>query len=742
MRLQWRLLAAVFLLVATWIFTVGPPSALQEALELVDASSPHPPIGQYRVHEQYAGVSTGSQGDVSPDDQMYLPPMYTSLYLHLLPCVGIATRPVPPPRPLPRNPRFVLLVDSWERQQTGTKTVESLASIVEQYGLVFVAPHVRMSNIQGIPGWTQWRSPHALDGFTPAKWLLPMSEYYDVPYSAGHLPMVSYEDFVARSNSTITTALMLDWEKNSCKGGRPEWYPAYGASMQALQMKCFDGHFPAKSLTPQIVDDWFALGNGVALAEAEGRPPPPVPSVAMLNWRKHTFGPDFWFMDLWKGKCRFRWNAKWNRTAVEFAQRELPRRYVAIKIRSGDWLRHYWRPKSRDEVQVCFDHIAQAAQYYLKHLGHSPDTPVFMATEWPNPPESKYHYATVSYLTAAFNSLHRAVRIVSYTNNAYDIGIVTLVQFHVLLNAAVVVGLEDTMLQLVRQYNPRLPLALVGSQSGRKCDNWNPPPAGGRPPPRFLYLVQARKLDEVLQISDDSEMLCLTFGERSPYCDYRPHTTWTSGRNHLWKRAIRLPRRYEYYIFMDDDVHLTTPKGFEAMLLKYRPAIAAPGSAVHFPSDFKDKNTEALRIGTFDAMCNAYHQDVFFHSLVLPYYDGMDSFTWWASQLYAIYLAHIFHPDEVYGFQLLPTTNSRREGTYPQRWDLPAMNKPFLDECIPEADPRRPLWKGFVQVAVRQATAAPGTRRHLLPKETLDEYLNRDTPWWRKVKQIRDEAFA
>ena len=48
-----------------------------------------------------------------------------------------------------------------------------------------------------------------------------MSEYYDVPYSAGHLPMVSYEDFVARSNSTLTTALMLDWEKNQCKGTPP-----------------------------------------------------------------------------------------------------------------------------------------------------------------------------------------------------------------------------------------------------------------------------------------------------------------------------------------------------------------------------------------------------------------------------------------------------------------------------------------------------------------------------------------
>lgn len=45
----------------------------------------------------------------------------------------------------------------------------------------------------------------------------------------------------------------------------------------------------------------------------------------------------------------------------------------------------------------------------------------------------------------------------------------------------------------------------------------------------------------------------------------------------------RLRRRYEYYIFLDDDVFLVTPQRFEAMLMKWRPAVGIPGWAVHYP---------------------------------------------------------------------------------------------------------------------------------------------------------------
>eukprot|EP00668_Euglena_longa_P015653 GGOE01019776.1.p1 GENE.GGOE01019776.1~~GGOE01019776.1.p1 ORF type:complete len:766 (+),score=216.23 GGOE01019776.1:53-2350(+) len=673
-----------------------------------------------------------------PISRMYFPSTYASLALHNLPCVGLRDRPVLLPKPLPTNPRFVLLVDSWERQQTGTKTVENAASIVAKFGLVFVMPHVRMSNIQGIPGWTQWRSTHALDGFTAAKYLLPMSEYYDVDYSRGHLPMITFEEFLALSNQTITTALMMDWENNKCQGNRPEWFPANNARIQALQLYCMKPDFPSAQLSQALIDEWFTLGKGTPLPEAAGRPPPPVPSVAFLNWRKHSFGPHVWASDLWRGQCRFRWNPRWNATAVAWAREHLPAQYVAIKIRSGDYFRHYWLPKRREDVQTCFDHMAEAAKYYLAEMGLPPDAPVYLSTEWPNPPESRWHYASVAMVTAGFNTLHRDLNLVTYRNKDLDIGIVTIISFNLLLNAAIVIGLEDTMLGLVRQYNPSVPLAVVGSQSGRKCDNWKPPQKRTGPP-AFLYLVQGKKFMEALHFSENSDVLCLTWGEQVSFCDFQPKTTWTSGRNYLWKKAVRLPRKYEYYIFMDDDAYTTSYQSFEDLLLKWRPAVGVPGGAIHLPEGWT-QNAEALQITSFDAMLNAYHRDVVFNSLVLPYYDGMDQFSWWTSQLYAIYLSVIFHRDEVYGFPEIGVANTFR-GKYQQQWDITVMNKPFIESCMTNETFRRDNWKGFVSEAVIVKQPLSVNRSHALPQALLDSYLNQSTPYWARIREVRAEAF-
>ena len=135
-------------------------------------------------------------------------------------CSGIARRPVGPPKPIPPNPRYLLIADAWERQQTGTIGVEAVGEIVSRFGLVLVEPFVRMSNIQGIPGWLQYRSTQALDGFTVAEDMLPMSAYYDVAYTRQFIPMVTFEEFLKISKSTITTYLMIDWDNDGCKNNR------------------------------------------------------------------------------------------------------------------------------------------------------------------------------------------------------------------------------------------------------------------------------------------------------------------------------------------------------------------------------------------------------------------------------------------------------------------------------------------------------------------------------------------
>jgi hypothetical protein len=43
---------------------------------------------------------------------------------------------------------------------------------------------------------------------------------------------------------------------------------------------------------------------------------------------------------------------------------------------------------------------------------------------------------------------------------------------------------------------------------------------------------------------------------------YRPHTSWNTGRNALLREAIKCPRNYTYFIFMDGDVKLVESKDF------------------------------------------------------------------------------------------------------------------------------------------------------------------------------------
>lgn len=48
---------------------------------------------------------------------------------------------------------------------------------------------------------------------------------------------------------------------------------------------------------------------------------------------------------------------------------------------------------------------------------------MFLATEWPDPPEGRWNYAVTAMLTEAFNKFHQQLNLVTYTNGAYDIGV-------------------------------------------------------------------------------------------------------------------------------------------------------------------------------------------------------------------------------------------------------------------------------------------------------------------------------
>ena len=119
--------------------------------------------------------------------------------------------------------------------------------------------------------------------------------------------------------------------------------------------------------------------------------------------------------------------------------------------------------------------IIAATRYYLSQLDLPQDAPVFLATEWPDPPEGRWHYNTTAWLTEAFNTLYKSVNTVVYKNSSFDIGIVTLIDFYILLNSAVVIAIEDTMMQLVHQYKPELPLAIMAPMGPMQCRPFTPP---------------------------------------------------------------------------------------------------------------------------------------------------------------------------------------------------------------------------------------------------------------------------
>ena len=95
---------------------------------------------------------------------------------------------------------------------------------------------------------------------------------------------------------------------------RPEWWPAYGAEVQATQVVCIKGDFPADQLKKETVDLWFKPGVGAPLPEAEGRPPANLSSIIVANWRKHALGPNVWYDGLWRGvRHRVRPVPQWGR---------------------------------------------------------------------------------------------------------------------------------------------------------------------------------------------------------------------------------------------------------------------------------------------------------------------------------------------------------------------------------------------------------------------------------------------
>lgn len=199
---------------------------------------------------------------------------------------------------------------------------------------------------------------------------------------------------------------------------------------------------------------------------------------------------------------------------------------------------------------------------------------------------------------------------------------------------------------------------------------------------KFVYLTQVKRdLPEHLEQleSADSDVIFISWKEKSsdPRAIFAPNSTWTFGRNRLYKEVQNT--NYEYYIFLDGDVELTHQKVyhgyrsvadanpwrlFEKYLLEFRPAVGVPDYRWHLAGGwknygYKDYGQEIQTLRFFDAALTAFHRDAF--NVLMPYYDGLEPESECYSQQLLSHLASVLYKGYVLQFNALLSINHCRD---------------------------------------------------------------------------------
>ena len=192
----------------------------------------------------------------------------------------------------------------------------------------------------------------------------------------------------------------------------------------------------------------------------------------------------------------------------------------------------------------------------------------------------------------------------------------------------------------------------------------------------FVYLTQTEKcLPEYLKSLDSignatacqCDVLVLSFkdncGDTSlPHVRYifNSSTTWTLGRNLLYRTIMEREQEYLYYVFLDDDVVLELVEEgnsnpwrlFERSLLETQPAIGAADWNSSIIISAKQKalgctlnNLNYASVPWFDALFNAFHYGTIRH--LLPYEERFERESWWNSQIYLILKTEVLYHGQI-----------------------------------------------------------------------------------------------
>lgn len=184
-----------------------------------------------------------------------------------------------------------------------------------------------------------------------------------------------------------------------------------------------------------------------------------------------------------------------------------------------------------------------------------------------------------------------------------------------------------------------------------------------------LYLIQTSgAMPDLLSCLKKKNHVLLSFRENTPDTTiFFPKSTWTTGRNKIREHVLKMTKKYDYYIFLDEDIKFRDFSqedgfnNFEKLLLQYQPYIANPNYVGYYP-DVKNSNVRTTI--EYDGMYNAFSKDAFFSNLLFPYIDKFDPQSWWMSQYVLYMLCSIFKKDVVLFTNIIITNENHSE--YPR----------------------------------------------------------------------------
>ena len=200
-----------------------------------------------------------------------------------------------------------------------------------------------------------------------------------------------------------------------------------------------------------------------------------------------------------------------------------------------------------------------------------------------------------------------------------------------------------------------------------------------------LYLIQASKgLPELYECLRGKDYVLLSYKEQTnDTAIFFPNSTWTTGRNRLRQYALDLEKKYDYYIFLDEDVKFQGVSqeigftGFEQRLGKYRPYIGNP-NLVGYPYGFSPTSSLVpSTTGWFDGIFNAFSLEAFQCTTIFPYIDTYDSYSWFASQFCMIMLCSIYKKEVVVFWDT--RIHNMCHSDYPRNGDFRQMEKDILE---------------------------------------------------------------